>query len=480
MTESILQLAPQNVWTYFNKLTQIPRVSGHENAVSKYLSEEGIRLGLSSHTDKTLNVFIDKPASAGMENKPAILLQGHMDMVGAVRKGTVHDFLKDPIKPYITDNGFVTAGTTTLGADDGMGIALIMALLSDNTIKHPVLHAIFTISEETDMVGASALKSEDIKADIGINIDSEDLGEICIGCAGGASWDISITPEIQKFPNEYKAIKISVADGLGGHSGIDIDNKRLNAGKTLLGIISSLANEGIKPGLCSFESGTVRNAIPGYGEAIIAVEKNCLDKAVNSLKEVADKFTVMYVESDPKVKILIDTCAAPNIMIPFNDTKRIMQLRNLCVGVLERNPDKTPLTSISAGRYVLEDGTFTVSLLARFATESGGKLADETIKKVIKDSQADGKPCEEYGYWSPNYSSVMRKKAENTYQSIFGIPAKTTVIHAGLECGVLKKLNPNLDMISIGPDIYGAHTPDEKVRISSVEKCWQWLKAIIE
>ncbi len=479
MNDNIANLKPELVWSYFSRLCKIPRTSGNEKQVGLALLQIADELHLERKISEEGNVTITKPASPGFENRPTIMFQAHMDMVGVHSSDVKFDFLKDEINTVITEDGFVTADGTTLGVDDGMGVAISLAILADPNLKHPPLVALFTVGEETDMKGAHALKPQDVLGNICINIDSEDLGEICIGCAGGISTSIEYTPEITEVPKDFGSLLIQVSHGAGGHSGIDVDKGHINAATALLTLMSSLANDYIKVHLSSISSGTVRNAIPGDGSLEISMNASVLKKAKDSLEDISQRILEKYHEKDPSLNISVSEVPTKNIMISEEDTANVIALRNLNTGVLERTDDGQPLTSCNLGVLKMESGSVKAEILARFATEQGQKLLTTKIHDVVKESSSVITEEESYPAWVPDFNSNLAKIATSEYQKTMGKDAKITVIHAGLECGLLKGVNPELDVISIGPDIYGAHTTNERVRIKSVADCYEWIKCVI-
>lgn len=477
---SITELKPQKVWTYFSRICSIPHTSGNEKRISEELALIAKTLDLKCETSPCGNVYIYKPASDKYRDKPTIILQAHMDMVGVKKNGTNFDFLTDCITPVIDENGFVHAIDTTLGADDGIGVAMILAILEEKEIEHPPIKAIFTVGEETDMVGANQLKADDINASYAINIDSENLGEICIGCAGGSSFNIIQQPEIMEVPLNYAAIKIHISRATGGHSGIDIDKNRINAGIALFTLIGSLANEDIKAGLSALDSGTVRNSIPSEGFAIITVPTNCVSKAKHTITDISERIKTKYIHSDPNLCITIDDAELPNIMLSIKSTENLIKLSELNTRVIERTSNGEPLTSCNVGVIKFDEGKIILNLLARFATSTGKKLITDKITNIVDATQSQIISSESYSYWEPDFESRLSEIANNEFLKLNKISAEKTVIHAGLECGLFKNLNPNIDIISIGPDVIGAHSIKEAVNIESVEKCYTWLQHILK
>ncbi len=483
MSDVITNLKPELVWKYFSEICQIPHVSGNEAQISDYVCNVATQLGLFFKKSECGNVLIVKPATSTPKNNNKthkVLLQAHLDMVGVKTADSNHNFAVDPIETIITEDGFLKANNTTLGADDGIGVAMILALLEDNSIELPEIHALFTISEETDMVGANALTPDFVQADLGINIDSEDLGEICIGCAGGSSYDITLTSDIEAVDaNEYKGISIEVSKGIGGHSGIEIDRPHINVATMLLNLMSTLYDNSIEARISDIKSGFVRNSIPSAGKMNIVVKTEYLEETIKLLTENTERLKAKYKETEKQIAISIDTLeATPTISLA--NTENIIALRKLNTKVLERTEDNTPLTSCNLGFIDFTDGNIVVKILARYATTSGKTLIENTIQNVVTETKSQITEYNSYPFWEPNYGSQILKVASKEYKKLTGLNSKVTVIHAGLECGIVKQQNQKLDIISVGPDVFNAHTPTEKVNIQSVEKCYRWIINTLE
>ncbi len=484
MEKSLLEtLSPTAVWTYFNQICQIPHTSGHEQNIGQFLLDTAEKLGLEAARNESGNVHIIKPASSGMENRPSVLLQAHMDMVGVKDAEKEFDFQKESVTPLITDDGFVAADGTTLGADNGIGMAIILAILSDASLRHPRIKALFTVSEETSMKGAVALTAEDIDCDTAINIDSEDIGEICIGCAGGSSYNIVYEPDIKAVPDTgFKALEIRMSNGLGGHSGIDIHKKRLNGGGAVLSLISSLRDEGFKVCISDFKAGTVRNSIPSEASAVLCIPEHLIGKSINSLQDMINRLQTKFSETDSNASFEVTRLdTLPAFMLTDEATDVVLKLKALNTKVTEYLDDGvTPLTSCNMGVARLENNRFHFELLARYATTEGKAGIEKKINDIVASGRAKITHYDCYTFWQPDFDSRLLKLASEEYRKLTGLDSVTTVIHAGLECGLFKKLNPKLDVISIGPDIYGAHSTKERVRISSVDTCYRWIQHILE
>ena len=480
MENDISNLEPRSVWRLFSRFCQTPRTSGNESGIGDLLLKIAQEYGLDAVRTPAGNVILSCAGSPGLQSRPRVFFQAHMDMVGVKESGSDFDFSRDAIKTVVTGDGFVTADGTTLGADDGIGMALALAVMTDPEIRHPPLSAVFTVSEETDMRGARELLPEDIPGRTAINIDSEDIGEICIGCAGGISMNIEYIPEISEVPPDYGSIAIAIKNGKGGHSGMEVDNGSVNAATALLTLICSLANEDIKVCLSALDSGTVRNAIPGYGMAEIALPEALIEKALDSLEDMSGRLSEKYRDTDPDISVTVDRVPNKNIMLTARDTSSIIKLRGLNTGVLERTPDGQPLTSCNLGRLVIDGGRVQACILGRHATETGKELLLSRIRKTVSEASARITAEECYPEWEPDSGSPLARIMTATYRDLAGKEPRITVIHAGLECGLLKNLRPELDIVSVGPDVFGAHTPEERVGIASVKTCYDWILKTLE
>ncbi|MGN1394832.1 MAG: beta-Ala-His dipeptidase [Succinivibrionaceae bacterium] len=480
MNNSILSLEPSKVWDYFYKICKIPHTSGNERALSDYLVSFAKDHNLTYCQQECGNVLIKKPATFGYEHCKTVCLQAHIDMVGVKKEELEFDFLNDPIETIITDDGYVKAIDTTLGADDGIGVAMILAILSDNKLQHSNIEALFTVSEETSMKGANALTKDDLSADIVINIDSEDLGEVCIGCAGGNSYSVTYTPEISDVPLNYSSFRIEISKGTGGHSGIDINKNRINAINTILTFVSLIIENGYEVNISSINGGLVRNSIPSSASVELSLESSLVPKVLNLVNELASRVKSKCIETDPNICISINNIERKNIMFSKKSTFETIGLRSLNTRVIEYTENGEPLTSCNLGAIKFENGELVFECLARFATEKGKNFVHQRLNNIIESNGAKIKAYDSYPYWEPNYESKVLVLASKTYKTLTNKDIKVSVIHAGLECGLFKVLKPTLDIISIGPDVFGAHSTNECVRIESVTTCYRWLRSMLQ
>ena len=454
---TILQLAPQNVWKHFYSLTQIPRPSGHMEKITKFLIDFGKGLGLESFVDEVGNVIIRKPATPGMENRKGIILQAHMDMVPQKNNDTIHDFTTDPIETYV-DGDWVKAKGTTLGADNGLGVAAIMAVLEDNNLKHGPLEALITKDEETGMYGAFGLKPGTMQGEILLNLDSEDEGELYIGCAGGL--DITATLEYKEETPmaDFVARKITLKGLRGGHSGLEINEGRGNANKLLARIVHDLLIE-FDSQLASFEGGNMRNAIPREAHAVL----------------------VFNPESG--ITLSIEEVTLPTAVVPSeiqdNMINVLMACQNGVMRMIPTVPD-TVETSSNLAIVIIADGKAEVRILARSSCDTMKDFLADSLTACFAMAGMKVELSGGYSGWQPNVDSPILHAMKLSYKQQFGVEPAVKVIHAGLECGIIGANCPGLDMISFGPTLRSPHSPDERALIATVSKFYDFLVATLE
>ncbi|WP_392551537.1 aminoacyl-histidine dipeptidase [Orbus wheelerorum] len=480
----ISSLAPKSLWTIFDHICQIPHPSHHEQMITNYIVDFATTHKIECKLDKVGNILLSKPASKGMEHYPSIALQAHMDMVPQKNEDTIHDFSVDPIKPYI-DGEWVKAQGTTLGADNGIGLASALAALSDPTIEHGPLEVLVTASEETGMFGAFGLQPNWLKSQFLINTDSEDEGEIFTGCAGGVDFKSSFPITYAIIPdNQDTFLRLSLKGLKGGHSGCDIHLGRGNAIKLLIRFLAQYAQD-VPFRLAHFSGGTLRNAIPREAFAEITLSQKDLpafDALIkqfqqtlqNEFKHIEPNISLTYNQLEKEdVKRVISAEQQQKILNWFNSAPNgVVTMSNDIAGVVE--------TSLNLGIVEIKDNQIAAYFLIRSQVDSA---KDAVASSLISHSQLIDANYEingGYSGWTPNLNSKLLKLAENRYHSIFDQKAKIMVIHAGLECGLFTKHYPHMDMISIGPTIVSPHSPDEKVHIHSVEKYWQLLLSILK
>lgn len=477
MSKEIKELKPQSVWSYFYDLTQIPRPTGHVKEVCEYLLNFAKEHKLEAHQDEVGNVIIRKPASAGNENKKVVTMQSHVDMVPQKNNETKHDFEKDPIDAHI-DGEWVRARGTTLGADNGIGCAYALAVLSDDSLEHGPLEALFTIDEEVGMVGAFGLKPGFSKGDILLNLDSEEEGILYIGCAGGI--DITATLDYENktaVPEGDIAVKIELGGLKGGHSGMDIILGRANANKLMFRFLKKIVDE---IGVCvaHVEGGSLRNAIPRECTAIVTLPEEQADLLWEAVSDFRDLFNTEYRSIEDEVKLEAERCDAPAHIVPAEIQDAVIHamegVQNGVSTMLHDFPDIVESSSNLA--YVrLSEGSFEVKFLTRSSSNSRKMMVASSIESVFSLIGARVEFAGDYNGWQPNSESYVMDVLTHTYKDLFGKAPGVSVIHAGLECGILQGAMPNMDMISFGPDIRSPHSPDERVNIATVEKAYKFL-----
>jgi len=481
MNKAIFNLEPVNVWKNFYSLTQIPRPSNSEDRIQAFMMEFGQKLGLETIKDEIGNIIIRKPATPGMENRQGIVLQGHLDMVPQKNSDKDHDFEKDPIEAYI-DGDWVTANGTTLGADNGMGVAASMAVLESTTIKHGPIEALFTCDEETGMTGAFGLKPNVLQGDILLNLDSEDEGELYVGCAGGTNANASFKYKEEPVTEGLAAFKLAITGLKGGHSGLEIILQRGNSNKLMNRFLAhAIVEHDLR--LSSIEGGSLRNAIPRESFAIVTVPPS---KADDLIKCVA-KFEAMYRSEfsavEPDLKFAITATALPATHIDAETFSRVMKAINACPnGVIRMSDDMPGLveTSTNLASVKSVNGEIKIQCLLRSSVDSAQKDLGTMIEDVFLLAGAEVTLDGTYPGWKPNMQSSILRTMQDVYQKLYGNIPEIKAIHAGLECGLLGGVYPNWDMISFGPTIRYPHSPDEKVNIASVEKFWNYLVSTLE
>ena len=474
-------LQPQGLWSNFYDLTQIPRPSGQKEEVSAFLANYGRSLGLETIVDEIGNVIIRKPASLGYENHPGVILQGHMDMVPQKNNDTVFDFAKDPIEAYI-DGEWVTAKGTTLGADNGIGVAAAMAILADKNVVHPPLEVLVTVDEETGMYGAFALEGGLLQGKTLLNLDSEAEGELYVGCAGG----VDTTAKFAYTPVEVEegdvAVKVSVTGCKGGHSGCDIHLQRANANKLLFRFLKeAVANYEAR--LASVEGGSLRNAIPREASAIITIPAEGLDEVMDLVAEFEDLFVAEYDGVEDNIRFMAEQVECPATELPEDVQDFLIHAITACPhGVYRVIPEMPDVVETSNNLAMLktEDNCVTVYCLTRSSVESRKEELQEIIHSVFAMAGAEVEFSGSYPGWKPNLKSHILEVMKQTYQENYGVEPRVIIIHAGLECGIIGRNYPGMDMISFGPTIKYPHSPDERVNIATVAKFYEYLLATLK
>ena len=479
---TVKDLKPSVVWNNFHALTRIPRPSKKESRAVEYLYEFGKSLGLETVKDEIGNIIIRKPATPGMENRKGVILQGHCDMVPQKNPDVEHDFEKDPIETWI-DGEWVKAKGTTLGADNGIGVAMAMSVLQSDDIKHGPVEVLVTIDEETGMTGANELKPGVLHGDILINLDSETEGELYIGCAGGVDASASIPYRTEQVPEGWHhAHLIRVSGCQGGHSGMDIILCRANANKLLARALLPLVRDyGVR--LASVEGGNMRNAIPREAEAVVLIPDGKVGEVDQYLHELLPVLKTEYAVTDPQLYVGMRACEEPEACMAEEDALRCMRaLLSVPEGV-ERMSDQMPgmvETSNNTAIVRTENGKFVIKTLMRSSVDSAKEALTEKMRAVIELAGGTVEFTGGYSGWAPDAESPVLHTMKSVYEKLYGKTPAVLAIHAGLECGIIGGKYPGLDMVSCGPTIMSPHSPDERLHIPSVEKCWNFLKAVLE
>lgn len=447
-----------------------------EERIIEFMKNFGEKLGLETIVDEVGNVIIKKPATPGMENRKGIILQGHLDMVPQKNSDKIHDFENDPIEAYI-DGEWVKANGTTLGSDNGMGVAAAMAVLEAKDLVHGPIEALFTIDEETGMTGAENLKPGVLDGDILLNMDSEDEGELYIGCAGGIDTTVVFNYKEEQVPGAMAAYKVSVKGLKGGHSGLDIHLGKGNAclilNKTLL---NACERYGIR--MSSIDAGSLRNAIPREAFATVVVPQAEEDNFIKFVEEANTSAKAMLSNIDPDVRIEAHKTEMPSKIWDVTTQHNFYHAVEDCPnGNLAWSKDIPGVVETSSNLAIIksENGTITISILSRSAVDAERDKAAKAIGNVFRENGADVKHHGAYPGWKPNIHSAILEAMKEVYHNKFGKIPEVKVIHAGLECGILGAIYTNWDMVSFGPTIRYPHSPDEKVNIPTVQKFWDFL-----
>ncbi len=475
MSNKIINLEPKTLWKNFYELTQIPRPSKKEGKVIQYIIEFCKEHNLDYTIDEVQNIIIRKAAKKGFENHKKIVLQAHLDIVPQKNSDKVHDFEKDPIEAYI-DNEWVTANGTTLGADNGIGVAAILAIFMDNNIEHGALEALLTIDEETGMTGAFGLKPGLLDADILLNLDSEDEGELYIGCAGGVDTSATFEYTEEDVPEGFKAFKVSVGGLKGGHSGIDIILKRANANKVMNRILIN-ANENLGLRLASIQGGSLRNAIPRESVAIIVIP----EAEVDTFMSYPDEIKEMYLQTaseDTKLNVTIEPTDMPDKLIDVVTLDGFLNsIHAMPNGVYKMSEDIKDVVETSSNLAIIKSANGKIEILSMQRSSSKDTLSKlcKQLANIFDENGGKAVFGGEYPGWKPNPNSEILNTMKSLYNKMYNKTPEVKVIHAGLECGLLGSVYPNWDMISFGPTIRFPHSPDEKVNIETVSKFWDFL-----
>jgi len=478
MSNEITKLTPVEVWENFYQLTRIPRPSYHEEEIRAFIADFGKKLGLETMQDEAGNVIIRKPATAGMEKSKGVILQGHLDMVPQKNSDNKHDFTKDPIETVI-DGDWVRANGTTLGSDNGIGVAAAMAVLASKTLVHGPIEALFTATEETGMDGANGIKPGILNGDILLNMDSEDEGELYVGCAGGEDASIQFKYKESTVPLESLAFTLNVTGLKGGHSGLDIPLGRGNANKIFFRLLKETHKTcGVR--LASINGGNLRNAIPREAFGVITVPYENADKLVGQIAGLTTIIKRELANTEPTLKIELAKTKMPATVIDAQTQINLTHAIVACPNGVIRMSDTMPgLVETSTNLAIVNSDnatkTIDISCLMRSSVDTARAELGSRMDSVFTLAGAEVTLKGGYPGWKPNMNSPILKTMQQVYESKFGRIPEIKAIHAGLECGILGGTYPSWDMISFGPTIRFPHSPDEKVNIESVHKFWDFL-----
>jgi dipeptidase D len=473
------QLSPSHLWFFFDKFCQIPRPSKHEAALSQWIQDWAKSQAISVKVDNVGNLILKKPATPGLENRKGVILQAHIDMVPQANADTKHDFTRDPIQAYI-DGEWVRARGTTLGADNGIGAAACLAVLADNTVQHGPLEVLLTVDEEAGMGGAFGLQAGWLEGDILLNTDSEQDAEAYMGCAGGVDANIHFPCPLETTPAGMLAFKLQVKGLRGGHSGVNIHQDRGNANKLLSRLLQDLPMDSVR--LAHISGGTLRNAIPREAEALILIAADQIDTVKQLIMEHSAALKNELKEVDSYLQVECLSTKLPASCFSTTAQQRLLQLLLACPnGVIRMSHaiDGVVETSTNLGVIQTNETGVYVQCLIRSLNDEGRHYVEQMTASLCALAGAECHFDGAYPGWAPDPSSPTLALLREQHQALFGELPKLMVIHAGLECGLFKAQYPHWDMVSFGPTIQGAHSPDERVHIPAVARFWQLLVAML-
>ena len=473
----------QLVFKYFEEISKIPRCSGHEQEISNYLVSEGKRLGLETIQDETLNVIIKKPATEGYENNPGVILQGHMDMVCEKNKDTEHDFTKDEIKLRLEGDHLYATGTT-LGADNGIAIAMGLALLASDDIPHPPLEVVYTVNEEVSMIGAMNLDGSLFKGRYIINLDSEEEGKITVSCAGGVTAVVTINKEYKEITYPKTAYSLVIKGLQGGHSGMEIDKQRGNSNVLMGRVLNNLCKNGkIEYDLVNIHGGLKNNAIPREAECVILVDSQYEESLQKEISKMLNILKNEYKTSDPEVNLECHKLEENYDKALTNEVKeKIISVLNLMPrGIQTMSADIEGLveSSTNLGVVVTNDDEIKFELATRSSVKSLKDDLNDRMDLLCKSLGVKFDLEDDYPEWEYVKNSKLEKICVDTYEEVTGKKPEIIAIHAGLECGLLLDAIKGAEAVSIGPDLFDVHTPNEHLSIGSTERTWEYLVAVL-
>ena len=478
----VKDLKPELIWQCFDEITKVPRPSTHEEQIRTFLLDFAKKHGIEAKTDKTGNVVMRKPATKGHENAPTVVLQSHMDMVAEKNNDVKHDFLKDPIETYV-DGDWVKARGTTLGADNGIGMAAAMAVMIDDTLEHGPVEALFTVNEEIGLEGAQNLGKDMISGTMLLNLDSEDDGEIFVGCAGGIDTTAIFTYNRSFAPENFKYLRVSVTGLLGGHSGGDIHLGRANANKVIARFIWECSQRWDIE-VSTFDGGNLRNAIPREAYAVFGILSDHREEVIRHLNKYAAAIRNEYEGVEPGMNLTIEEVERPEFCIDSKTSLALIRaLYSAPHGVISMSRDLENLVETStnlAAVKMIEDNKIKVTTSQRSSVESRKNDIAGQVEAHFQLAGAEVSHSDGYPGWAPNMKSPIMRLSAEAYEELFGVKPAIKAIHAGLECGLFLSKYPHLDMVSFGPTMTGVHSPDEKLLIPTVEKFWRHLCRVLK
>lgn len=477
----IKNLQPQAIWKNFYLLTQVPRPSGHLAKIQKFLLDWAAEKGVEARQDEAGNILMNKPATPGMEDCKVVTLQGHMDMVPQKAADSAHDFENDPIETYI-DGDWVRAKGTTLGADDGMAVATIMAIMEDDSIKHGPLEGFITADEETTMYGVNHMKADTLKGEILLNLDNETEGEMIVGSAGGVN--LTASTQYQEVPADASdaALRVKLGGLLGGHSGLEINEGRGNANKMMARLVQdAIAN--FEAYLASWRGGNMRNAIPREAEVVLTLPKENVEALCEAVEEWRQTFTDEYGAVETALELTCEEVPLPEKIVPEELQDNLVNALYACHnGVFRFIPEVPAIVETSSNLAIVEIGGGKVmfKVLIRSSRDSMRECLAETLESAFAMAGMKVELDGDYPAWQPNPKSEIVELMKNVYRELFGEENRVQVIHAGLECGVIGAHKPGMDMVSFGPTLRSPHTPNERCFVPSVDKYWRFVLTTLE
>jgi len=474
----------KRVFDLFDQIRQVPRPSKHEEKISQWLCDFAQEHGIEYVQDEAMNVIMRVPATSGLENAPGVILQAHMDMVCEKNSDVQHDFMSDPIETYV-DGDWLKAKGTTLGGDDGIGMAMALAVLTDTQLRHPAMEALFTVDEETGLTGAEKLKDGYLHGKRLINLDSEDDGQIFIGCAGGIETVgrmkyESIKNEKLIINHNLFAFRVAIKGLLGGHSGDDINKGRANANKIIANFLCHLPSATCH--LSAISGGNLRNAIAREAEAVFAVEESKKHEVIAAFNCYKAEVEQEFGEVEKEMNLNLSSCVMPETFIPQDKAQKLIEALVDCPhGMIHMTPDMPGLvqTSTNLASVKMKEGYIEICTSQRSSVKVEMHAIKDQVAAVLRMACDEVESMGEYPGWAPNTHSPLMEVTRQAYIDLFKEETKVLVIHAGLECGLFLEKYPYLDMVSIGPQMYGVHSPQERLSISSTDRCYDWLCRIL-